>query len=250
LLGLSAEYAKHAAYLDRWLSEARARDDRFAYSNYVLMGLGGYRYLQRDRPEKAWKEMEEALALWPDDHIGLPHFGAFYAVGLIKSYRSWTDAYEHSHGTLDRLLRTPLAYPRFVRASLLVVHALTCLGAAAHHTGEARAGLLAEARLQRSKLRRAHDPSAMVGELIEGLSLLLEQEPAQARDVLQRAIVQLDKLGTKHWGRQARVALAACEGRHALEASLEAEGQWLSSQGFTNIERTLRWFYPMAYAAL
>jgi tetratricopeptide (TPR) repeat protein len=250
LLGLAGDYPRHAQLIERWLSEARARDDRFAVSNYVLLGLGSYRYLRRDKVELAQREIEEAVAHWPDDHVGMPHFGAFCASGVLFSYASWTEAHARSERAIKRLLRTPLAYPRFVRASMLQVHAMQCLGAAAACTGEQRMTLIREGSAYASRIARVHEPTRAISELVHGSFALLRGEVSEARTLYARVVVQLDKLGATQWARQVRVGLACCDGPRARDAALEKEARWLEAQGFENVERALRWLYPIAHAAI
>lgn len=250
LLGLAGDYPRHEELTERWLGEARARDDRFAASNYVLLGLGGYRYLRRDKVELAQREIDEAVALWPDDHVGMPHFGAFCATGAILSYVSWEQAHAKSVRSVQRLLHTPLAYPRFVRAGMLQVHALHCLGAAAQHKGEERMALIREGSEYATRIARVHEPTRVIAELVHGNLALLQGDVNGARTLLSRAIVQLERLGAAQWARQVRVALACCDGAQTRDAALEKEAHWLKEQGFENVERALRWLYPVAHAAV
>jgi tetratricopeptide (TPR) repeat protein len=248
LLGLTGDYPRHSHLLERWLGEARARDDRFAVSNYVLLGLGGYRHLRRDKVELAQREIEEAVALWPDDYVGMPQFGAFCATGAMLSYASWDEAHARSERAVKRLLHTPMAYPRFVRATMLQVHALHCVGAAAQHKGPERLALVREGAAYATRIARVHEPTRVVADLVHGSLAFLLGEINDARTLLSRSIVQLERLGAAQWARQVRVVLACCDGPHARDIALDKEAHWLKEQGFENVERALRWLHPVAHA--
>lgn len=249
LLGLRGRYDEHGECIERWLTEARARDDRFAFSNYVLMGLACYRHLIRDRPEEARIEVAQAVSLWPADHLGMPQFGAFYAVGAMVSYcEDWQSALAFNQEKLPDILRSPLAFPRFVRASLLLVHALVCIGAACEVQGAQRKAHLKEALQCVRRVRKTHVPTSQLLGLIEGQVALLDGDHEAAAVHLDQVTPRLNALGVTQWARQVALARAFCSGREQGLAQLQQEADWLAGQGFRNVERAVRWLYPVGHA--
>ncbi len=250
LLAATGDYVAHAERLDEWMSDARARDDSFASSNFLLMGLGSYRHLRRDRPEAAEKELDEALLLWPAGSAGMPQFGAFFAKASVMAYRDWNAAFDWSHAEFERLSRTPLAFPRFVRATLNVVHAINCMGGAAQHSGFARFEMVRQGRKSAEQASRAHLPTRPLASAVSGMLALLEGDLEGAHTQLTLAVPEVARLGVTQWERQARLAAACCLGAQARDVALEAEAKWLHERGFEEVERALRWLHPVAYAAV
>lgn len=154
------EYRTMASSADAWLSEARAKQDRYAFAS--LTGFGGcsFRYLLRGEPDAAIAEIQEAMAPWPERSYTTSHFGADLMVrAFALGYKGDSLLLEWMNGSEPRwrdafLLKTPTC-----RATRLFAYALGLLFA--YQSEPAQHSLLERARLtarQLAKVRTAIAP--------------------------------------------------------------------------------------------
>jgi hypothetical protein len=76
---LTGEHASLQSRLPLWLSEARERNDRFAYGILASYGSASFRHLMNDAPEAALEEIADGMAPWSEGPFAFPHLGELLA---------------------------------------------------------------------------------------------------------------------------------------------------------------------------
>jgi hypothetical protein len=155
------EHAELAAYVDAWVSDAKQREDLYAYAALAGYGFGFFRYLMRDDPQGALAELAEAMAPWRHAHFSTNHFGEVLGNAHALAY-SGGDAslrwFEENRARLDRavILRSPVF--KFTVCNLRIT---ACLSAAEGVRPDRMRALLSEIEAQVSVLRRMGSPLSL-----------------------------------------------------------------------------------------
>lgn len=238
---LRADFAQAARLSERWLREAQARDDRFASSNLVLNGQAAIRHLLADRPDRAKAEVEQAAALWPDEPVGLPHFGAFGARQQVYAYEDWVETQAIAQRDSERLMKSPAASPAPLKGGILQGAALACLGAAVQLTGDERKRMARLGERTAVKLGRTFAPSRDHALMFRAEAAMLLGRRGAARDLMANVSPCAPVLD-----RRAEITRALIEGGAVARDRIARARQWLGEQGFVSPDRALLWLHPMS----
>ncbi|HEX6245791.1 MAG TPA: AAA family ATPase, partial [Polyangiales bacterium] len=151
---LLGKHAQLAAEAERWLAEAREREDSLAVAMLLGLGYGSLRHLMRDDPDAALSELDEAVSRIPPDPFGFAHLGYMLARQVAMFYqggpsaRRWLTERQEEWGR-PFLLKTP-----FGRETYLLCAVTASLHAAQSANGREHERLLRVAREEAEELGR------------------------------------------------------------------------------------------------
>jgi serine/threonine protein kinase len=185
------QHAELARKLERWMSEARERNDVLGVALLVGMGHGFVIHLLRDDPEAAIDELERSVSQLPAEPYSFVHLGELIGGAVSRLYQGgsaalrFLDRHEKEHGE-SFLLRGKSVRER--RLILRVPALLSAFAAAPSHERpallEGAKKMLRDHRRSGSEVSRAfHALSSAQIEAIEGR---VPSALAHARDALNR----------------------------------------------------------------
>jgi serine/threonine protein kinase len=189
------EHAALAGQAERWLAEARERNDPLAVCLLAGTGSAYVRHLMRDAPEAAVEELEQAVVPIDKAYYSFAHFGV--GMGLIYSglYCGGSAALRAiaEHETAYRgaaLLRS-----RMCREALVLLRALGLLSSYAAAPNSERPALLKQAEETARALTRGRTPLAKsAGALALAQLEALRGRREQALKLAQQALVGFKQL--------------------------------------------------------
>jgi eukaryotic-like serine/threonine-protein kinase len=226
-----------------WLSEARAKRDRYASAAIATFGSASFRHLLRDEPDAALAELDEVMAPWPAEPITVNHIGDLTARACAYLQRggglllTWLDA-NHARFYRSYLLETPAW-----QVGLAARRALACLSAIPSSASATQHPLFAEAEAQARRLRGLRTALAPgMAQLVSAGLCAIAGGDTEAVAHARAAQVGLAKLATYGLGARYLEGLVTggAEGRAQCEVIL-AE---LRAQGVVNPQRFLRSYVP------
>jgi hypothetical protein len=239
----SGESQQLVQHTEHWLSEARAKNDRYAYAAIAGFGGGSYCVLMNDTPAAAIALLDEAMAPWPEEPFSTNHMGEMFArTGALAhaggdQLLKWLGA---NSARLERayLLRTPT--PRLM---LLWRWTIASLSAIPSARGASKHPLFSQAEQNLPTLARQRMGSVAPGltNLIRSSLLLIAGRNEEAAAHARAAQAQLKDLIMFHAGRYLEgAALGGSQGQQLCDATLAA----LRSEGWARPKGVLREWLP------
>jgi serine/threonine protein kinase/predicted ATPase len=166
---------------DRWIVEARERNDQLAVALLTGIGNGFFRQLMRDAPDAALRELEDAIREMPKEPFSFIHLGQLVGTVNTLLYKGgpaafdWLEARAAAHKR-PLLLRSPLG-----RQALGLYGGQAALHALESRGEKARTMLLDRARKHGKTLARARSTNMRIyGALLLAQVHVFEGRPAQA----------------------------------------------------------------------
>lgn len=226
------------------VKEAYDRGDLFLATN-LRVALGMYVPLMEDDSEGAYREVESAMASWPQEGFHLPHCNAMSTMAYIDMYRGeGTVAYR----------RVEAAWPALVGSKLLMVQIMralswSCRGRAAlcayRATGDREALAIAR-RARRVLMREKVGYCTSMGLVIDaGLAYVAgDHDGALAR--LQRAETESEEAGALLHARATRWSRGFILGGDEGAELRRTAGAMFRAEGAVHPEGVARIFAPVA----
>jgi hypothetical protein len=198
----NGELGARLAELERWVTEAEERDDRFAVSSIETLGFYSMRFLLRDEPAQLRQRVAQVMTAWPREPFAFAHLGELVVLWHEAMYRGGDAAWQYLENEQVRHARAFLLNASFGKALLAMLRGLAALSAyVAAPQGALAAKYLSAARTQAATLRRSNVPFAKLNApLIEAQLAAIDGavEPALAR--LQVVAAEAKRLGAGFWG--------------------------------------------------
>ena len=141
--GLTARLAHHS---ERWLREARERQDWFAVAMLAGMGAGSMRHVMRGDPQSAIAEIDQALAPIPEEPFSFPHFGHLMISQSARHLIGGRAALDYLESRSDRLDRAFLLRTRMGRETMRYYRCAAVLAAAGTMGSDERSRMLLRVR--------------------------------------------------------------------------------------------------------
>lgn len=238
------DFRLHGERAQEWIDEARVRDDRFAEATYSATGLGCWRHLYVDAPDRAHGELARVMAPWRTSTIGIQNFAEAIASGWVHAYAGGSDAAAYWEERWPALTRSFLSRLPWMRDALFVARIGTIV-ARTRADGLARADRREAATLLR-RLRNARSAYGLgYGALFDAQLAFLEGDLSRATERATVAYAHCERMG--YYGTYHADVLVARASRAPDARDREARAlDWLAGQGFVDPGKAFAWWLPVA----
>jgi serine/threonine protein kinase/predicted ATPase len=243
---LLGKHKQQAVEMERWLAEARERDDALGVVLLLGVGYGFLRHLLRDAVDEAISELEAASARVPAEPFGFAQLGQMLAMEVLNFYRGgpgalrWLEAHKEEYAR-PFLLKTPFGRETYLLCSVMAtLHA--CQGASEREL----ARLLRSARSQALELGRRR---AGLGKVFSQLALAqleaLSGRTSAAQARLRELRTQIPGGVETLLGQQALYLEGVLEQSEAGERKCEQALTFFREQGWKRPERAVAMHLPL-----
>jgi hypothetical protein len=245
-MGDPKECAKREA---RLYTESEDRGDLYTTVN-MRTSTHVWKWLAADKPERARREVREALAQWPHGGFLVQHWQAMVYSPTIDLYTGDAEgAYERFKLALPALRKSLLLHAGFIRAVTFYTQGRLAI-ASIDSNPKLRKARIAEARRMARRLRREYNPwTAMLAALVEAVAENAAGDRLATIAALRRAIESGDASGTGLYTPGARYRLGEMlggdEGRELMRNALQTLTDW----GVRNPARWLWLYMPGTWRA-
>jgi len=227
-----------------WLDEAALRGDRFALATYSVAGLSCYRHLLTDTPERALVEVDEAMAPWRSETVGMQHYMEAFVRAALFSYQGGEGAVAYWAEHAPQLEKSFLFRMPVMREGLSALRIGTVL--ATTNTQGCDEDALREARRVLRVLRNTNSATGLGWTAFWGAQIAaLEGDRARAASLAREASERFDQTGWFH-ARYAAVLAGHMEGASDASDREQRLLDWLRGEGFIKPEKALFWLLPVA----
>jgi hypothetical protein len=226
----------------RLYTEAEDRGDLCTTVN-MRTSTHVWKWLAADEPERARREVHEALAEWQHTGFLVQHWQAMvYAPAIDLYVGDVASAYDRFTRDLPALKRSLLLHAGFIRAVTFYTHGRLAI-ASIESRPELRDARIAEARRMSRRLRREHNPwTAMLAALVEAVADNAAGDQPAAIAALRRAIEWAEATESGLYIPAARYRLGELLGGDQGRALMQSALQTLTEWGVRNPARWL-WVY-------
>jgi hypothetical protein len=226
----------------RLYTEAEDRGDLYTTVN-MRTSTHVWKWLAADEPERARREVHEALAEWPHAGFLVQHWQAMvYAPAIDLYVGDVASAYDRFTRDLPALKRSLLLHAGFIRAVTFYTHGRLAIASIESHP-ELREARIAEARRISRRLRREYNPwTAMLAALVEAVANNAAGDQPATIAALRRAIEWAEATESGFYVPAARYRLGELLGGDQGRALMQSALQTLTEWGVRNPARWL-WVY-------
>ena len=229
---------------DRLYAEAEDRGDLYTTVN-IRTSTSVRKWLAADEPDRARRDVREALAHWPQAGFLVQHWQAMiYAPDIDLYVDDPAAAYERFVRDMPRLKKSLLLHAGFARALTFYTHGRLAI-ASVDAVPAIRRARIDEARHMARRLERECSAwTGVLASLVEALAENAEGHRAAAIEALRKAVERAHATETLSYVPAARYRLGQLlggdEGGEMIRVSRETMIAW----GVRNPERWVRVYMP------
>jgi tetratricopeptide (TPR) repeat protein len=233
--------------LDRLLAEALDRNDLYTLVN-LRSAVGTWLSLVHDEPERARREMRDALSQWSPKSFSLQHWHEMIWGAEIELYAGdGARAYEHIRQRQSGLNRSFLLRAGFIRASTLYMRGRAAIASIGSFP-ELRRTRIAEARRLARRLAREHNAwTAALASLLLAMANNAAGMREAAITTLREGIDRAEATDTIVYAMPARYRLGELLGGSEGGALIGEAVATMTAEGVRHPERWVACHLPGAW---
>ncbi|HEX6240004.1 MAG TPA: hypothetical protein VFZ61_03890, partial [Polyangiales bacterium] len=241
---LLGEHRRVAEESERWIVEARERNDQLSVALYAGMGFGFIRHLMRDAPDDVHTEFQIAMREAPKDMFTWLHWGELFATVNALLYKGgpladlWFAARAKEHG------RTMLLKLHYGRTTMALYRALAALHAYDSRGERQRLAIIKRVRKLSKHVEKNPSPAMRVyAKLLHAQLHVLRRDLGKALECARAALAVAPGYAD-YQKRIAQYLVALLESHDERDPRCESVVQSFRAQGWRNPHAFLRLLLP------